>query len=264
MPEKPRKLRVLEFATLLLVSDDIDPLYNILNGVDFSEYDRDKWLVAYWCFYHAGLACQAVDSKDYWTFMKRVAAGGKEFPRGTERRHFRGMIAKKSVAYLQHTFIHPTNFMTWLVEAGPSATAVMDRVTEVYGFGQWIKWKVADMIERLGISPLEFDESNLDDMFISSRQGALKTCETEGLEQTLLAAHRYVMNEVGDYKAPPLYDRLVNVQETETIFCKWKSHLSGHYPIGKDTREIKEGLLRYARSRISQRLLKSHRACYGP
>ena len=43
-------------------------------------------------------------------------------------------------------------------------------------------------------------------------------------------------------KAPPTRDRLVNVQEIETIFCKFKSHLKGHYPVGKDTHEVYHGL----------------------
>ena len=43
-------------------------------------------------------------------------------------------------------------------------------------------------------------------------------------------------------KAPPFHDRPVGVQEVETIFCKWKSHVKGHYPLGKDTRELHHGL----------------------
>ena len=36
--------------------------------------------------------------------------------------------------------------------------------------------------------------------------------------------------------------RRVNVQEVETIFCKYKSHLKGHYPVGKDSEEIRHAL----------------------
>jgi hypothetical protein len=44
------------------------------------------------------------------------------------------------------------------------------------------------------------------------------------------------------FNAPGGTPRPVNVQEVETIFCKYKSHLKGHYPLGKDTREIHHGL----------------------
>ena len=34
----------------------------------------------------------------------------------------------------------------------------------------------------------------------------------------------------------------MNVQEVETILCKWKSHMGGHYPLGNDLHEIREGM----------------------
>ena len=43
-------------------------------------------------------------------------------------------------------------------------------------------------------------------------------------------------------QAPPRYERAVNVQEVETILCKWKSHQHGHYPVGKDLHEVDKHL----------------------
>ena len=43
--------------------------------------------------------------------------------------------------------------------------------------------------------------------------------------------------------APPQEDRPVGLQEVETILCKWKSHMNGHYPVGLDNEEIREGVL---------------------
>jgi hypothetical protein len=45
-----------------------------------------------------------------------------------------------------------------------------------------------------------------------------------------------------DLHAGPDYKRPIGIQEVETVFCKWKSHCSGHYPPGKDSIEIREGL----------------------
>jgi hypothetical protein len=47
---------------------------------------------------------------------------------------------------------------------------------------------------------------------------------------------------LGSLYAPPARDRLVNVQECETVLCKYKSHINGHYPPGKDTLEVLHGL----------------------
>ena len=43
-------------------------------------------------------------------------------------------------------------------------------------------------------------------------------------------------------KAPPSEDRGIELQEIETILCKWKSHMNGHYPLWNDIDEINEGL----------------------
>jgi hypothetical protein len=44
------------------------------------------------------------------------------------------------------------------------------------------------------------------------------------------------------YKAQPREHRRFGAFEAETVLCKWKSHMNGHYAPGKDTYEIREGL----------------------
>ena len=44
---------------------------------------------------------------------------------------------------------------------------------------------------------------------------------------------------------PPLYDRPIGLQEVETVLCKWKSHLNGHYPLYNDTDEINHGMINW-------------------
>jgi hypothetical protein len=68
-------------------------------------------------------------------------------------------------------------------------------------------------------------------------------------------AYDRLIKELGDLRAPPRYERPINIQEVETILCKWKSHLSGHYELGKDIIEVRHGLLRYAKCKLSQHLL---------
>lgn len=41
---------------------------------------------------------------------------------------------------------------------------------------------------------------------------------------------------------PGRVKRMVLVQEVETVLCKWKAHRNGHYPPGKDTRELRQAL----------------------
>jgi len=259
MKDDGERLGVVEFGRRLLETADLDPLYVILWDAKMKRGALCRWLVAYWCYYHAGLCCWIVDQPDFWIAMLTVAQGGKEYPRGTERRHFRGQLAVDSVKRLLDHAGTAEGLVDWLIDAGPTAAGVMKRVTELHGFGEWVKWKVPDMIERLGLAPLRFDAGDIDQMFTSSKQGAATVCETYGLKQGLLPAHRYLVRKLGRFRAPPALDRMIGVQETETIFCKWHSHLGGHYPIGKDTTEIHEGLCRYGGCVSTQKLLRAMR-----
>lgn len=250
-------LEINEFGRQLIETEDLDPLYIALNNSGFNKREMCKWLVAYWCYYHAGLCCEIAEQKDFWKAMIKVAKGGTDYPRGTERRHFRGKLAIESIGSLQKTFKHPSDMMRYLIEGSSTAKHVRDKTLTLKGFGKWISWKVPDMIERLGISPIQFVPDDVNWMFKSSLQGAKESYERYKLKGgMLLSAHNFLIRHVGRYKAPPRYDRRVNVQETETIFCKWHSHLGGHYPMGKDTREIALGLQQTIDRGISRKLVK--------
>jgi hypothetical protein len=55
-------------------------------------------------------------------------------------------------------------------------------------------------------------------------------------------AYTMLKRKLGTLKAPPRFERRINIQEIETILCKWKSHINGHYFVGKDIQEIRHGL----------------------
>lgn len=244
---KPRSDRMgaIDFGRQLIATKDLDPLYVALRGVQMSRSDLCKWLLSYWCFYHAGLCCWINSKDDYFGTLLFIAEGGKEFPRGTERRHFRGNTAIVAVEKLAQKFSSAEDVVDWLIEGSLNSVDVMKKVTQLYGFGQWVKWKVADMLERLEIAPVRFTDEDVSLMFDSSLKGAHLVFERYGLKGEPLMASHLFLKKAFKSKAPPLYDRRINVQETETVFCKWKSHLNGHYPVGKDTIEIQEGLHRY-------------------
>jgi len=260
MQDDGQRLGVIEFGRLLLETEDLDPLYVILRRSGMTRGELCRWLVCYWCYYHAGLCSWVVDQgrPRFWKTLKQIAEGGKEYPRGTERRHFRGRLAMESIDRLCRRFVSAENLVNWLAK-GESAYGVCARVLSLYGFGDWIKWKIPDMLERLGIARIEFELRDLRLMFSTSKEGAEETCRVCSIEATdgLVGAHQYLILHLGGMLAPPLYDRTINVQETETIFCKWKSHLGGHYPVGKDTIEIAHGLKRYEKtSPTAARLLE--------
>lgn len=255
----------------MLETNDLDPVYNVLWEAKLGPVELAHWLTAYWCFYHVGTASWIADGDDCPHFYERMraAASSKDYPRSSERRHFRGENAKRSVEWILKTTVGDlwAEFDT-AKEQGRTLTVegVMKYVGGWVGFGPWISFKVADMLERLGIVNVRFDTGAMF-LFDAPREGAAMMREEYGegeadwphedrLGQWAVDS---ILGELGSFKAPPRYERSINVQEAETILCKWKSHRNGHYTIGKDTEEIRHGLLRFSRTKLCQRLFRAGR-----
>lgn len=263
------------FGRLLLDGGDLDPVYTILYGAGLPRVFLERWLLAYWCFYHVGTASWIADRYQpgvrgfrvdtrYWAAM-REAAGSSRYPRSRERRHFRGENARKSVEWLESVGAGSLWADLYRIggRRGGTATELISHVQGWVGFGPWISFKVADMVERLGLAPgLRFDDGDLT-LYDSPRRGAADLAAWEGKTHsgagTVDWAVNRILNELGHYPAPPSGDRFLGVQEAETILCKWHSYLGGHYEVGEDVRACYDGLLKFARCKTAQVLLKSAR-----
>ncbi len=259
-------MSVYEFGRRLLRTNDLDPVYVVVHGAGLDDDPTGenptlhRWLIAYWCFYHVGTASWAAELPEEEGFWGRMAeaAGSKDFPRSSERRHFRGRAAVESVEYLRGrgTF----DLFSELVENGGSTTAaeVTTTVRRWRGFGPWIAFKVADMLERLAIRPVEFDLNTV--MYESPRDAADLLHHEEGspsVPNVGAWAIDRILSTLGPVKAPPRYERVINAQEAETVLCKWKSYLGGHYEVGEDIRAVRNGLMRFSKCPLSLRLLEA-------
>jgi hypothetical protein len=268
------RLAIEAFGAHLLASGDLDPIYiALVNAEKAGAMDRPqllRWITAYVCFYHAGVASclSEYTGKQFWTAMMTAAVNeeptpeGARWARGHERRHFRGKLAVDSVAYLQNRYPrHPEDFLRWVSAWERSDpfpfSIVTERVQQHRGFGPWIGFKVADMIDRcLGV-PVAFDNAAVF-MFKDPEKAAMMLWdEREGRkypesarpkrEVILNGVTGYLINHFRDVPAPPFGDRPVNIQEVETVLCKWKSHVNGHYPLNNDIVEIRDGLAPWAK-----------------
>jgi hypothetical protein len=260
------KLEIEEFGCHLLKTNDLDPIYVALRSAQQKgDYDYEqvaRWLVAYWCFYHAGVASfiSYKEGDEFWRWL-RIAAenvepapNGGRWPRGHERRHFRAKIAIQAVDALSNRWEYPEEMVHYL-SSGPAPIPfheISRRAREHYSFGPWIGFKIADMIERVLGFPISFQQAQIF-MFEDPEKAAMMLWEKrEGYkypagtkpkrEVVLTQVADYLLGVFKDIKAPPTYDRPINIQEVETILCKWKSHMNGHYPLFNDIDEINKGL----------------------
>jgi hypothetical protein len=240
-----QRLGIYKFGKALLDSGDLDPIYIMLHEADLPERLVQRWLLAYWWFYHAGVASRLARERGegfYGLALRLAQTPGT--PRGTERRHFRGQACLKSIQWFQKHYERP--------EQAVDAVAGCNTVQEVVAFvqedwplfGPWIGFKIADMLDRVLGIPIKFSGSDLK-MYDTPTKGAKILCKRKGWDFGELGVPgvvRHLLVMFSKFKAPPDYQRSLNAQEIETILCKWKSHLGGHYPLGKDTREIRHAL----------------------
>ena len=272
---------IVEFGDELLRTRDLDPVYVAVGEAQLDRATLCRLSLAYWCFYNLGAAARLAEIKQpkkYWEKMAEAAAfsplhpwpvdgkpvnGGLGWPRGSERRHFRGAQSRQAVAELAskyrtaeeavESFCRPadTNLAPlWTTFSRVQAATKLHR-----GFGDWIAFKIADWSERVLGYDTDFSDCHLG-IYKDPRQGAaVAYCEGTGpitvinlaLKAWELTITDEALADTGDHYvklwrrkkvyAPGGRKRLVNVQEVETIFCKYKSHLKGHYPMGKDTTE---------------------------
>ena len=249
---------VFAFGRALIETGDLDPTYIVLWEAQLEPELRAKFLLAYWCFYHFGTASWISSQGNYWEALLG-AASTKEHPRSSERRHFRGGQAIRAVEELLGLRLTPARLVAQLGSQGesPTLSTVMSRVKRHRGFGDWIGFKVADMLERLDLCPIQFKPEDVFSMYEAPRKGAELVASELGYtgEDPYTFAYDAILEQLGDLQAPPRRERGINIQEIETILCKYKSHKNGRYVVGHDIEEVRHGLLRYAKCKLSQRLL---------
>ena len=249
----------VEFGRTLVESGDLDPVYIAIAGADLPLRQRKRLVLAYSCLYNLPLAGamseQAGDS--FWRTLNQAAASS-DYPRGTERRHWRGEASVASARHLSEPGKLPEAIVDdWFqgkTTPGvdgmrrPTFQEVQRRVRNYTGFGPWIAFKVADLGERVLEVPVDFKDCVMG-LYRDPAQGAAllllgapdhtllsNTLGAETVIQALLTAPS-LRNLV-----PKPGTRKLNVQEAETILCKYKSHYKEHYPIGKDSFEVRHAL----------------------
>lgn len=248
---------VIDFGYKLLAKEDLDPVYNhfarhhgfttISSSPDWVDDHRERWLLAYSMFYHVGVAEHAAHymGHQYWEVLKggipSEPNGG--FPRGAERRHFRGHAAVEAIKLMSE--YEPKAIVdSWYVE--PTCMGVIKNVQRLKHYGPWIGFKLADMGERCLRLPIDFADCELG-IYREPRMGAalVKYGDTNHALKTeeLTEVIEFIIDSIKNVSAPPWYDRPINIQEAETILCKYKSFVKGHYHVGEDIEAVAKAKL---------------------
>lgn len=250
-------LNIFEFGSQLIETEDLDPVYVALWNAQLPGSQLRRIILAYSCLYHLGAAAKISEKTGtrYWDLLYEAAENvGLKWPRGGERRHFRGRAATEAVVDLRAKYRNPEFAVENWFEADTPATtftSLSGRVREETLFGPWIAFKLADIAESLGW-PVDFSNCELG-IFKDPRQGAALYRFGDWKSSITDRELKEVISELvarfsGRFRAPPRFERKINVQEVESILCKWKSHYKGHYWVGKDIYEIRRHLVGWGKT----------------
>lgn len=276
MSRSYERLDVVDFGRTLIQSGDLDPLYIALNRSQLEPSAVKRFLVGYWCTYHVGQSAWLAEKEGqkFFNALNVIAMNttpspvGGRWPRGKERRHWRGEQATKSALELNNRYKHAEEMVDYvsrnrgedIVYTSLPFATVNRLVQEHRGFGDWIAFKVGDMLETcLGV-PVSFQEAEVF-MFKDPAKAATMVFREKNpdlaaqwdagafsIQQTEInrRVSGWLEQQFSDLLAPHNSRRPVQLQEVETVLCKWKSHMNGHYPVGNDITEIREGLAPWA------------------
>jgi Alpha-glutamyl/putrescinyl thymine pyrophosphorylase clade 2 len=244
--------KAVAFGRTLITTGDLDPVYIAIYRTKFDRAMIARWMLAYSCLYHlaASVFIAQKKGKAFWELLQEAAVNeGLKWPRGSERRHWRGRAAVECVAWLRKRYKLPEGAADmWAMpemNGVRSCAKVLRNVQETPYYGPWIAFKVADLLERVAGVPVDFSQFELG-VYSEPRKGAALLLTGDAKSKITDAELRSVVDalqaKLGRLCAPPDNNRPVNVQEIETVLCKYKSHVGGHYPLGKDTLEVAHGL----------------------
>lgn len=244
----------IQFCRSLFNTLDLDPLYEVLYEADLPPGIYRRWLLAYWIVYSSGWASVLSEierPRDYWDRLLTVTA------RGAERRHMRGKLFKMTIDRLSERFVYPEAVVDYLITGNAEET--YRRARGLTGFGDWISWKICDMLESLSFQNSYLSHPRY--LYDSAIGGMGMFCRYFGIEgEDWYQRLTQRMNELLGGLARPRCVRLRDLPEWETCWCKFASKT---YWIGKDIHDIGTSLSS-VNSRVGRLLFEVHQSFWGP
>lgn len=252
-------LDIIAFGRHLFSTGDLDPVYPALQKSGYDRAQLARWLVAYWTFYSAGFACyaSAFEGSAFWRVLEVAARNdtlapiGARWPRGAERRHFRAQAATEAVEALKARYGGKPEDMLEMLSTGSLAVgAVINRATVHAGFGPWIGFKIADMIDAVWL-PGQLVQDDLNLFLYDTPRQSIEECYAGGILRNLPHPNtadrfEYAMSWLGmqlkNCCIPHKPNSSPDWFSLETVWCKFHSHRWGSYPLYKDTTEIHHGV----------------------
>lgn len=209
----PRRIKTFEdFILVDQWTGDSDPVYwAVATGRHVWGYEwASRFCVAMLAYYHTGTALEAADrmGNDFWDYLEDRYESA---PRGSERRHFRGVKGKASLKIMR---VFQPNASHWFECFKPNYINVRRTCErQLYGFGSYFQLKICDYMDRCLTIPIK-DWAGLEFNLPTEPEKSLKEMNPKGGFNALVKRA-----QDAEVLASPMFDRLVGPAEVETALC---------------------------------------------
>jgi hypothetical protein len=210
-----------QFAKATIETHDLDPTYDFLYHAKnrLGEEWAIRFALNYLCFYDMGGAVAAAEQTTGANFWEYMLDNYVSFPRGTERRHSRGVLG---LQYIQNLSARGHPYQLWRTMHAPTYTGLVKVFKEQFprcGFGPYFVWKVMDFQDRCFGNPVGL---NLDE--------AVKHCPDEPRKCAAILwpwmsfprVMSMVVEYISQFEAPGKPGASCSYAEAETILCMLK------------------------------------------
>lgn len=241
------------FAKMLFQLEDADPGYMMLARVDWSVPQKQRFMAGWCAFYNPGIAAKAsmYRGHEFWEYLRTQYPIAK---RASERRHFRGAAGLRAINSWEQKFVNPERMVLHM--QGDTYFDVKNAAKTVVQIGEYFVWKFADVQERVFRIPCHFAPEAAKYSPKVPQQGAKLIDFKKTVGETYDMISDYL--NAARMKAPPWYDRPMNMQEAETVACVYKQYRHGKWCPFSRTAKATRSLLATPSEAGEQILLALH------
>ncbi len=216
-----------KFAKQMFAIEDADPGYMLLRRAQMPEAQKLRYVLAWCAFYNPGLAAIASEKQGA-AFYQTLRDMYPTAKRASERRHFRGQAGLKALAQWEERFPKPEDMV--LACQADTYMGVRKNMKDMAQMGDYFYWKLADIWDTVFGKSVDFTGCERY-MPKVPKQGAEVISELEGTYQALEATMAVITKHI-ERMPHPFNGRMLDLQESETVCCVFKQHVSGSYQYG--------------------------------
>jgi hypothetical protein len=242
----PDKLSFSNFAKVLVNSGDLDPDYifinrvaqHLKNGKDFKAF----WMIVKSVIYNSESELRFIFKLENFSTLKY----------GNER-----VKSKHSSVVFFNEFINEVKrvekgYYGYFKSLPKDANLALNQLQKIKGIGKWAAWKLLDLANCC--LDLDFDFSNIDFrvaydfplkgvlMLNNFNEKNLSILNDDFIYNSSLNKAISLLQDSRFLKAPPSYTRMLNIQEFETLFCKYHSYIHNKYEPLEDLNKLKNNI----------------------